>query len=398
MAHLEELEKARAEIKKAGVDIAVVSSVHNLTYVAGIEIPLPVGAGNEMTYAPWLAVIPTSGGAAGLVAPPGGFAGLVAGMEAAGTDAIKHGYELFSFEGFDSNVATDPAGTYVAQVKAALKAAGASGGSGTVGIEIRSLPFVAVEAIRVALPNWTIVDIEPALKAARLIKTAREIEKLRFASHISDVGQKTLAELAKTAGDTESVMFAEISRRIFEAANGAIPLAGELVTGFRTTVVVYPNGPKFRTTEPGDGALMDLSGRVDGYWFDCTNTHIIGGVEPTEEQRRYAKASQAACEAGMKALRPGNKASDASAAAAAAFASFGLPNAHYTGHQIGVTVNEHPRLVPYDHTVIEPGMVFSVEPGCYQGPGGTFGARSEKMVLVREDGPEILSTFEWGIQ
>ena len=55
------------------------------------------------------------------------------------------------------------------------------------------------------------------------------------------------------------------------------------------------------------------------------------------------------------------------------------------------------RLEPYDHTPIEPGMVFSVEPGAYQGPGGTFGARSEKIVLVKESGPEILSTFAWGI-
>ena len=72
--------------------------------------------------------------------------------------------------------------------------------------------------------------------------------------------------------------------------------------------------------------------------------------------------------------------------------------AHYAGHQIGVTVNENPRLVPYDRTPIAAGMVFSVEPGAYQGPGGTFGARSEKMVLVTEDGPEILSRFRWGIE
>jgi Xaa-Pro aminopeptidase len=256
---------------------------------------------------------------------------------------------------------------------------------------------VAGEVIREALPNWTIVDIEPALIKARWIKTAREIELLRSASRISDVAQTTLTELATTAGQSESQMFAEISRRVFEAANGAIPLAGELVTGERTRVVAYPAGPEFRTTQPGDGALMDLSGRVNGYWFDCTNTHIIGGVDPTEEQRRYAKASQAACEAGMAALKPGAKASDASKAAAAAFASFGLPNAHYTGHQVGVTVNEHPRLVPYDHSMIEPGMVFSVEPGAYGGDAYPFGSRSEKMVLVREDGPEILSDFEWGI-
>jgi len=70
---------------------------------------------------------------------------------------------------------------------------------------------------------------------------------------------------------------------------------------------------------------------------------------------------------------------------------------HYMGHQIGVVVNELPRIVPYDHTPIQAGMVFSLEPGAYEGPGGTSGARSEKMVLVTESGPEVLSKFEWGI-
>ena len=61
-----------------------------------------------------------------------------------------------------------------------------------------------------------------------------------------------------------------------------------------------------------------------------------------------------------------------------------------------MTVNELPRLVPFDETEIEVGMVFSVEPGAYEGPGGSFGARSEKMVLVTEQGPDVLSTFAWG--
>ena len=63
-----------------------------------------------------------------------------------------------------------------------------------------------------------------------------------------------------------------------------------------------------------------------------------------------------------------------------------------------LVVNELPRLVPYDTSVIEAGMVFSVEPGVYQGPDGTFGARAEKMVLVTPTGPEILSTFAWGVE
>jgi Xaa-Pro aminopeptidase len=99
----------------------------------------------------------------------------------------------------------------------------------------------------------------------------------------------------------------------------------------------------------------------------------------------------------MAALRPGARACDAWAAAERAFQSHGLQPAHYAGHQIGVTVNEPPRLVAYDQTVIEVGMVFSVEPGVYQGPDGDFGARAEKMVHVTESGPRILSTFAWGV-
>ncbi len=117
---------------------------------------------------------------------------------------------------------------------------------------------------------------------ARSIKTEREIELLRRASHLADVAHETLAELARTAGQTEFAMFCEISARVFAAAGRDIPLSGELVTGPRTTTVEYPNGPRARTTEPGDAALMDLSGRSEGYWFDCTNTHVIG-AEPTAD-------------------------------------------------------------------------------------------------------------------
>jgi Xaa-Pro aminopeptidase len=231
---------------------------------------------------------------------------------------------------------------------------------------------------------------------ARWIKTEREIGLLRHASRLSDVGQITLASLCSEAGRNEIDMWAEIAASIYKEEGRDIMLSGELVTGPRSTTVLYPNGPRDRRTEPGDAALMDLSGRVNGYWFDCTNTHVIG-AGATKEQSRFARASQDACEAAVAALKPGAKASDAARAAEQAFAKHSLPMAHYAGHQIGVTVNEFPRLVPYDDSIIQAGMVFSVEPGAYQGPGGTFGARSEKMVLVREDGPEVLSRFEWGI-
>ena len=342
----EERARAAAALRGAGIDIAVLSSVANVTYATGVETPVSFGAGAELTYAPWLAVFPTHGDGGALVAPRG-----------SGKDAADNGFEPLAFATLDTWDAPDPEGTYLAQLHQALRLAGAKAGRGTLGVELRSLPVVAARAIERALPGWDIVDAEPALRAARRTKTPREVDLLRRAAHLADVSHTTLAELVRESGRNELAMFAEIGLAISQAAGRPVDLSGELVTGPRTTTVEYPNGPHDRVTRPGDAALMDLSGRLDGYWFDCTNTH----------------------------------------AAEAAFTTFDLPMAHYAGHQVGVTVNELPRLVPYDHTPIEPGMVFCVEPGAYQGPGGTFGTRSEKMVLVTETGPEILSTFAWGI-
>jgi Xaa-Pro aminopeptidase len=268
--------------------VAVLSSIANTTYVTGIEVPIPLGAGFEMTYAPWLAIVANDG--AGLVAPTG-----------AGAAAAANGYELFGFDGFDSFNPTDPAGTYASQLVAAIKQVGVT--AGTIGVEMRSLPLAAARAIERAFPNATIVDVEPALIEARQIKTPREIALLRRASHIADVAHTTLAELCREAGRTEFEMFAEISRQTFAAAGRDIPLTGELVTGPRTNVVAYPGGPRERTTVAGDAALMDLSGRVDGYWFDCTNTHVIGAEPDRSSVASPARAKPPAKRAWRRSSR-----------------------------------------------------------------------------------------------
>jgi Xaa-Pro aminopeptidase len=141
---------------------------------------------------------------------------------------------------------------------------------------------------------------------------------------------------------------------------------------------------------------MDMSPRVNGYWSDCTNTIVIGGVEPTVKQKLYGVAAREAFYAAANALRPGGKACDAYFAAENTFAKHGLKIGHYVGHQIGASVNEIPRLLPFDETPIEAGMVFSIEPGSYEGPQGEVGARMEKSIIVRENGPEVLCDFTWG--
>ncbi|MDQ3411108.1 MAG: M24 family metallopeptidase [Chloroflexota bacterium] len=384
----EELGRARAALAAAGCDYALLSSLANVTYASQWEVPVPLGAGAELAWGGPLLLVAARDEAAWLIVPNGS-------ESAARAEAAVDG--IIGFETFDSFTATDARQSYLDAIRAVMRAAGLAGAAGVLAVEGRTLPRAVGRLLATELPDWSFFEAEGPLQAARATKTEREIGLLRHAAHLGDVAQTTLAGLCGEPGSTEFEMWGEISTRVFTAAGRDIPLSGELVTGPRATTVEYPNGPRDRITKTGDVALMDLSGRANGYWFDCTNTYLIGDVEPDEEQLRYARASRQACEAAMAALRPGALARDAAAAAEAAFARHGLPMAHYAGHQIGVTVNELPRLVPYDETVIVPGMVFSVEPGAYQGPGGSFGARSEKMVLVTEHGPEIMSRFAWGI-
>ncbi len=383
----EELARARAALAEAGCDLAVLSSLANVTYVSGFEVPHAVGVSAAVAYAAPFAVVGVNATATWLAASV---------FHTAQAQRESRLDTLLTFAGFDSFLASDPRGSFLEALATALRQAGL-GRAGRLGVEGRALPHGAAAFLAERFPGIQLVEVDAALERARQVKTPREIERLRRAAHIGDIGQRTLAELCQTAGRNEFDMYAEVIARMQRAVGHEIPVSGELVTGPRTTTVNYPGGPRDRVTETGDAALMDISQRVGGYWSDVTNTYVIGGVEPTPHQKKYARASQAAFDAAAERLRPGQRACDVWAAANDAYEKHGLAMPHYMGHQIGVTVNELPRLVPYDDTVIRAGMVFAMEPGAYEGPGGTFGARSEKNVWVTETGPEILSEFEWGI-
>jgi Xaa-Pro aminopeptidase len=380
-----ELQKARAELD-ALCDVALLSSVHHVTYISGFEVPHPIGVFAVTVYAGAFAALSVREDAAWLG---------VSAAHAAQASRSSRLNGVSTFDGFDSFKPSDPRGTYLEAVRGALTHVGLAG-AGTLGIEPNALPYGAADFITAQFPKVKLVEITGALERARLVKTDREIALLRKAAQVGDVGHIALSELVKTPGRNEFEMWGELIARMNRAVGHEIPVLGELVSGPRTATVNYPGGPRDRVTERGDAVLMDISQRIDGYWSDVTNTHVVG-MEPTLPQIKYARASQAAFDAACENLRPGKLASDAWAAANQAYSKHGIQMPHYVGHQIGVAVNELPRIVPYDHTPFQAGMVFSLEPGAYEGPGGTFGARSEKMVLVTPTGPEVLSKFEWGI-
>ncbi|WMT88977.1 Xaa-Pro peptidase family protein [Pelagibacterium sp. H642] len=139
----------------------------------------------------------------------------------------------------------------------------------------------------------------------------------------------------------------------------------------------------------GDAVLLDIGGRLGGYPSDMTRVAHLG--EPSAEFAKVHAIVNTAVEAALAAVRPGAKASavDDAARGVIAQAGYGEFFLHRTGHGLGLDIHEPPYITATSDTVLEEGMVFSIEPGIYL--AGRFGIRLEEVVIVRSDGPEILS-------
>ncbi|MCC7448677.1 MAG: aminopeptidase P family protein [Anaerolineae bacterium] len=385
----QELARARAELKTIRADYALLSSGDNITYVSHWEVPVEFGAPTTLGYAQPLALFGTGDANSSLI---------VTSFYEGGA---KQQATVDEVAVWDSNVIGNapivPKDNFLQALRAALKKAGITGSTkAKLAIEEKTLPTVVLRLLMSEYPNVELIDAAPALFAARAIKTARELDLLRFAAEVNKAGHEELTRQCQEAGKNDFAMWAAVVSAMEQKAGHMLFVSGELVTGINCRVVAVPGGPRNYITQPGDLALMDMSPRVNGYWSDTTNTQVIGGVEPTAKQKLYGTAAREAFYAAADVLRPGHKACEGFEAARATFAKHGLTIGHYAGHQIGASVNEPPRLVAFDETPVQEGMVFSIECGAYEGPTGEVGARMEKSIIVGASGNEILCDFKWG--
>lgn len=141
----------------------------------------------------------------------------------------------------------------------------------------------------------------------------------------------------------------------------------------------------------GDAVLIDIGGQKGDFPSDITRMTAIGHA-PDGYDEVHAIVDRAV-EAAMAAARPGVVARDVDYAARKVIsdAGYGEYFVHRLGHGLGIEVHEHPYLTSTSETVLDTGMVFSIEPGIYL--PGRFGIRLEEIVILRDDGPEILSSL-----
>ena len=267
---------------------------------------------------------------------------------------------------------------------------------------------VGVESESVSLRRWnwlndslhgsevTLTPVKDLVEAGRIVKDEQEVETFRKAGQLIAGAVVPILSLVRT-GRSEREIAADIdltlSRHGFEDR------------AFPTIVASGPNSalphahPSARCVEPGDLVLLDFGGVYGGYCVDVSRTVCL---EPVGAQAaQFHAAVLDAQQKAIAAVRPGLRASEVDAVARSALAEKGLADAfgHGTGHGLGLEIHEAPRVgqtgQPGADVVLEPSMVFTVEPGVYV--PGAGGVRIEDDVLVTGDGCEILTDAPRGL-
>jgi Xaa-Pro aminopeptidase len=257
--------------------------------------------------------------------------------------------------------------------------------SGRIGVEERALPAYLLAELHAAT---RIVPIDGALVPLRTIKTAEEIEKLRANLALTDIGH-AVARGAVRPGQREIDIWTAVHGAIQEAAGRRVPLGNDCVVGYRQNNI--GGWPLDLAIRPGDSVVVDLSTILDGYWSDSCATYYAG--EPSERQIAMHRTAAAALEFAISLVRPGAVSGEIDRRVRQFIADAGYPvYPHHTGHGVGVTGHEEPRIVPYNDMPLAPGMVIMLEPGIYF-PSET-GVRLEDAVLVTGDGAEVLTKHD----
>ena len=245
------------------------------------------------------------------------------------------------------------------------------------------------------------------------IKTEEEIECMRRAGHIVAMALRRIGEALRpgvTTGELNQV--ADLTIRSFGATPAFLNYRGYPATAcisLNEEVVHGIPGP--RTVRPGDLVSVDLGAIVEGWYADAAFTYPVGEVSALAE--RLMEAGQGGLEAGIAAARAGNRVRDIGAAIFDYVRARGFTVVRdLSGHGIGRRLHEEPHVPNYPEKggtlVLEPGMTLAIEPMVNAGgaevrlleDGWTFVTRDvslsvhyEHTVLIREDGPEILTAL-----
>ncbi|MDR7519137.1 MAG: Xaa-Pro peptidase family protein [Armatimonadota bacterium] len=353
------LQRLRAGLRKAGLDAAVAMSQDNAAYTLGVGVP-----SHRLIRERRVAVLVPCEQAPAVVAVT---------VEESFLQANTSGVEIRPYDEH-----TETAMQVLARLLAERGLA-----TGRIGLE---MDFIAAadyaELIRL-LPGAAFADAATLFKRSRWVKTPRELERVRRGGRIADEAVReafTAASAGMTERDLAVAMTEEFLRRGGDDIRMVVVGAGERSS--------HPNAPPTdRPLARGDIVRVDFLGTVGGYCTDCARTAVVG--EPTSEQRRIYGAIASVHREVLSRIGPGCRTRDLYDLYDARAREHRLQPLRFLGHGLGLGLHEGPFIDHQTDVVMEPGMVFAIEPVHFV--PHEVGFHLEDVVVVTPAGCEVVT-------
>ncbi len=262
---------------------------------------------------------------------------------------------------------------------------------GRIGFELGpetriGMPVADLLRLRRTIRRFTMVDGASVMRELRLVKSPAEVARIRQICQIVSDSFDALPGMVQP-GDSERDVVGKFQADILLRGAEKTPYTaiGSGRGGYHSIIM----GPTDRKLREGDVFLIDTGSRLGGYFCDFNRNIAIG--PPTDAVKRAQDTLTLATDAGIRAIRPGNRASDLFAAQARVLeeAGYTIGNVGRFGHGLGKVMTEPPSNRADDPTELVPGMVLTIEPSLRFGRGKIH--VHEENAVVTETGCRLLS-------
>lgn len=252
-----------------------------------------------------------------------------------------------------------------------------------LGFEDEAMLYHTVKNLQehAGIPEGSWIAVGEKISQLRAVKTELEISWMARAEQIGDEAFSYIIKEMKP-GVTELEIAAKLE--YFMRMQGAEDKSFDTIvaSGYHSSM---PHAvPTAKALEAGDFVTLDFGCRYHGYCSDMTRTVVLG--KASDRQKDLYRIVLEAQQAALEGLRPGitGAQGDRLARRVIEEAGYGDCFGHSLGHSVGLEIHEKPSLSPKDDTILEPGMMETVEPGIYV--AGFGGVRIEDLVVLTEKG------------
>ena len=242
-------------------------------------------------------------------------------------------------------------------------------------------------------------DVEPIIESLRRVKSPAEIDCIQLSCDWAVRAHRRMQSAIAT-GKTEMEIYAPVVIETLQEMLREMPgwrprsfdgngVDAMFVAGRSTAM---PHGfVRGHGVQPGDVLVSGASADIDGYLSELERTMIVG--EPSHEQERAFEAMLALQTRAIETMAPGVPAGEVELATVRLAEELGVANSlrHHVGHSIGLEGHEAPFLDRGEETVLEAGMVFTVEPGVYIKELGGF--RHSDTVVITAGGCRVMTDY-----